>query len=139
MVDLNKLKELTYELAEEIQGNLHAGPLFGLLMSYFDTVNTYVSIIRNDKTVLYLNKAARERIEELGLDPDDYIDEVCVGLRDQCGLVNNCPLEECIETKKIVVRHNIKSPITDIRYTVVCMPLVYNGVSAVVEMWTEVQ
>ena len=138
MADLTNLKKLTHELSEEIKGNIHAGPLFGLLTSYFDTIDTYVTIIRNDKTVLYLNKAVRERIEELGLDPDDYIDGICIGSKGKCGLVNNCPLEECIETKKIVVRHDVKSPITDIRYTVVCMPLIYNGVSAVVEMWTEV-
>ena len=139
MVDLSNLKKLTNELAEEIHGNIHAGPLFGLLTEYYDTIDTYVAVIKNDKTVLYLNKAARKRMEELGLNPDDYINEVCAGLKEQCGLVNNCPLEECVKTKKIVVRHDAKSPVTDIRYTVVCMPLLYNGVSGVIEMWTEVQ
>jgi len=139
MTDLTNLKLLTQELAEEIKGNFHAGPLFGLLSSYFDTIDTNIAMVRSDKVVLFLNKTTRKRLKELNIDPDKFINSPCIPSVNNCGLSSNCPLEECVKKKKVITRIDVTSPCSDKHYTVVCLPLKYNGVSAVIEMWTEVE
>lgn len=138
MTDLTRLKELTEELAREVKNNICAGPLFKLLTQYFEEFETLVCIIRADKYVLYMNKATQDKIRSLGVNPSIYINAPCIGnLENNCPLKGNCPIDECKEQKKVVVRSNVKSPISNNIYDLVCLPLRYNGVSAVIEMWVE--
>ena len=77
MTDLTRLKALTEELALEVKNNIKAGPLFSLLTQYFDDFDTIICIMRIDKYVLYMNKAAIDRISSLGVDPQIYINAPC--------------------------------------------------------------
>jgi len=139
MTDLTKLKQLEEELRQEIEGNLKEGPLFGMLVSYFDKFGTYIAILKSDRTLIYLNKSARDRIKLCGTNPDDLINKPCMAIGGECELSENCSLKECVNTKKVVSKVNVKGFLSDKRYNLVCLPLIYNGVSAVIEMWTEVE
>ena len=139
MADLTYLKKLTKELNNEIRNNIESGPVFGMLKSYFDDFETLIVIIRvSDKKVLYMNKATCNKIISIGENPKHFINSPCIGLSmKNCPLKDACPIEECGKTKKVILRTNVKSPLSENRYHVVCLPLRYNGVSAVIEMWVD--
>ncbi len=138
MVDLSRLKQLEEELRLEVEGKLSNGPLLDILFTYFNTFDTYIVITDKKRNILFLNESIKDRISDLGHDPEKFIRAPCIGiLTGECPLKDNCPVVKCMETKKVVVKKNTKSPMSDKIYDLVCMPLKYNGVSSVVEMWTE--
>jgi len=126
------------QLALELKKTPEGGPLFHSFAKYFDTLDTCVAIVNTDKLVLFLNQSIRERFKEINQDSDKFIMAPCAGIQGNCGLIHDCPLEESIKYNKIVTRCNVKSPLSDYMYNVTCMPLKYNGVSSVIEMWVRV-
>jgi len=138
MADLDYLKKLTEELAKEVDGNLYGGPLFGLMCDYFNTINSYISIVKSDGKILFLNNALIKRMKDLGYsDIKKYIGKTCVEI-DSSKSFHLDAIKECAETAKVVVRRDIISKYSNETYDLVCLPLKYNGVLAIVEMWTKI-
>ena len=135
---IKRLDNLFDQLAKEIKENPKGGPVFSMFRKYLNTLDSCVAIVTKDKELIFINQRIRERLIELGVDPDSMIYSPCLGVQKGCGLINNCPLEQAIETNKIITRCNVDSPISDKKYHVTCMPLKHNGTSAVIEMWIEV-
>jgi len=139
MADLTKLKMLTEELEREMHGDSTNGHIFSLLMEYFDGIESFVSIIDRDGTVLYLNKYLRDRLKELGhQDANEYINKKVIEI-DPKRTIHQKTVMKCIDTKKITVQRDVKSKYSNKIYDLICMPLKYNGVSGVIEIWEEVR
>ena len=135
---IKRLDNLFDKLAKEIKDDPKGGPIFSMYRTYLNTIDTCVAIVTRDKEVVFINQHIRERLIELGIDPDAMMYSPCLGIQKGCGLINDCPVEKAIETNSIVTRCNVDSPISDKKYHVTCMPLKYNGTSAVIEIWVAV-
>ena len=139
MYDSTKLKILTDELRRELEGNLYGSPIFGMLQNYFNTIDTRIVIFDKNKKGLFINDYGLRKFEEMGFDGKKLIGMICPP--------NFCPLygeeclhDKCLKTKKIITKCNVNCPLpgSNAKHHVTCLPLKNNGVSAVIEIWTEV-
>ena len=138
MVDLTTLKQLTEEL-KKLENDVYNSPLFTMLTYYFNTINTRIIIFDNQKRGLFINKYGLDKFKEMGFDGTQLIGKKCPP--NFCPLYGDkCPNGQCIKTKKVVTRCDVDCPLPNSkeRHHVTCIPLKYNGVSGVVEIWTEV-
>lgn len=137
MTDLTKLKMLTEELAKEMSGENSNGQIFELLKQYFDGLESFVSILDKDGNVLYLNKCLSKRLRELGhQDANCYINKPVIEI-DPKKMIHQKTVMKCIKTKKVTIQKGLKSKYSEKIYDLVCMPLKYDGVSGVIEIWEE--
>ena len=131
MANLNKLKELTSELALEIESNKH-GSFWNLITYVLDSIASPTAIISRNHTLLYINKETQKRFDECSF-TKDYLNkslldsEFCKALNDGC---DECIIQKTIDTKEVYTI-DFYSTITDIRYKMICIPLIFNGVSGV--------
>jgi hypothetical protein len=132
MVDLNNLKLLTQELAEEIHRK-ESGQAFKYMGLLFDNIESYVAIIDKDCKILYLNPSAiRNYKDRVG--KDIKIGDNCITLlQDNKDFCKNCLTKTCINNRN-VLNEIIISPNTGIKYWRTCIPLAYDGVSGVIEI-----
>jgi hypothetical protein len=139
MVDLTKLEKLTNELEEDIKGIYNSGLLYDFFRKYFDSIKNNIAIIRTiDKRVLFVNKYTKNQLKNLDIQRDKWDDVPCIGHNGGCPIgLDNCPVQEVADTNKIIINFHIKGPETGNLYTLICMPLNYNSIKAVIEMWVE--
>ena len=89
--------------------------------------------------IKFINIYGLKKFKELNIDGNQFLNKKCPeGL---CSLYGQkCPFHQCKKTKKVVTRCDVDCPFPDSneRHHITCIPLKYNGVSAVIEIWTEV-
>jgi len=138
MVELNSLKRLTMELAEEIEYDEH-GKVWKFITLILDSVNSPAAIIGADHTLLYINKETIKRHAIQGFDIEDELGKTvrktrfCRPLEMDC---SKCPIMKSMETKEVYTI-DYKSDITGILYKMICIPLVFDGVSGVLAILSD--
>jgi hypothetical protein len=131
MVNLDGLKQITQELAEEIHQEQH-GKAFEFVKLLFDHIESFVVLIDNNCNFIYINPAViKYSKEKLNMD---------IKQGDGCqiwskGYFNceNCIVKTCINQRR-VLSESLTSPHTNIKYWRTCIPLAYDGVSGVIEI-----
>jgi hypothetical protein len=133
--NVNNLKRLTQELAEEVHHEEY-GDAFKYIHLLFDKVESYIVILDNDCKILYLNPSVIKNCKEkLGISVG--VGDNCLKLlKDGKELCKDCVVKTCVNQRK-VLNQIIISPNTGIKYWKTCIPLVYNGVSGVIEILEE--
>ena len=131
MANLDGLKRLTKELAEEIEYH-EEGPSFKFIKLILDSVKSPVVIISNDFKTIYLNPLAIAMGEKYGIDTSLYVHcyEAVMGINSPC---KGCPAKRALKSKQIENTEWI-SPVSGIKYMVTDIPLIYDGVSGVIEI-----
>lgn len=137
-VDLTFQRMLTEELAREV--SVDGGPYLRAIMGCLDRIETNVALIRSDKYVLFINNYAKEQIKKIGADPSEFEKSPCQFNDFACNMMGNCPMEECIKKRGVIIRHNINSPIESSNnvYDLVCIPISHNGDLFAIELWVDV-
>ena len=136
MANLDGLKRLTKELAEEIHYE-EKGRVFKLMRLIFDNIESYVTIMNSDCGILYINPSAYSSFKE-NFNIDIHEGTNCKEIinlfsQDYC---KNCIAKMCMSQKK-VLNEIFESKKTGKKYWRTCIPLAYNGVSGVIEIWEE--
>ena len=133
--NLNKLKRLTKELAEEVH-YAEEGPIFKLVTLLLDNVTTFAVIVDNDKNLIWANKASINNASTAGINIESYYGQDCSKIHLCNGECDKCPVTKAVTSKKVhttffecVVSHDI--------YDMICIPLIYDGVSGVIVMMGE--
>lgn len=141
--NLDNIRLLTANLTDNFESEIDIGGggglIFTCLTSFFDKLsNVAISIVRDDKIVLYLNKFAKQQITKSGFNPYEFIGEKCIGER----IGWECPAKDkCTKNKiwsagrRAVLFRDIKGPCSDESYTLLLLPLKFDGVRAIVELW----
>ena len=138
MANLTPLRRLTKELAEEVEYDEH-GKVWKLITFILDNVNSPAAIIDKDHILLFQNKSCKERFKKVGFDGEKYIgksirdSEFCKPIAMDC---SKCPVQLAMDTKEV---HTIdyKSFVTGITYKMICIPLVFDGVSGVLAILSD--
>lgn len=131
---INKLDDITKQLALEIKEGNSTNTL-KLLEYILDKVNTKAIIVKEDYTILYLNQALEEFFREHNLD-------ITVGMNWWERFYNSqspldwCPIKKTIESKK-VTKQVLNGELTKKKLEIICIPLLYNGVSGVIAFFWE--
>jgi len=132
MVNLELLKQLTQELAEEIKLGKN-GNTFNSICSIFDNLESYVAIVNSDCKLIYLNPSAI-RNYKIRTNMDIKIGDNCLKLlQDNKEFCLDCLSQRCKNQRK-VLSEIMTSPNTGIKYWRTCIPLIYNGTSGVIEI-----
>lgn len=111
-------------------------PFLETLFIFLDHLDTYTLLTDCSDRVIYANKSLLSYLESIDLDIDPKSSKKWWK---QLGWNNNPSnknliTQECINTKK-VIHHKVKSQIfKDLEYDVMCIPLKYNGVAAVLSI-----
>lgn len=136
MVDLNPLRRLTEELAEEVAYE-EVGPRLRLLELLLDNISSLAVIVHANHRILFINEALKKYLKTLNV-------EVNIGDKWYKAFWNlDEPPKESLLTnslrKREVVTGVISSPISNRKYQVSCIPLVYNGVSGYIFLLNELK
>ena len=134
--NLINLKSLTEELATEIY-NRDEGNAFNFCKLIFDNLRTYVAIINLDNTVQYINPSLHFLLSSLKMDVkvgDEWFSKAW-NLKTP---PKNHPAKEAFETRK-VVSDVIVSPISNTKYEVIAIPLIFNGISGSICLFNAVK
>jgi hypothetical protein len=131
MVDLDKLREITEELANEIHDE-ERGKIWDLVTLIFDNVDSPVCIFDNECNILYLNPRTIIGLGRVGQDGNEWIGK---NAKDTDGC-NNLDCDTC-KIKKVLCSRKVEtvtycSPYSDEKFNMVCIPLIYNGTSGVI-------
>ena len=129
MIELDKLKKLTKELAHDV--DVGHGNTLDLLKTVFQEVKTPISIVSKSLELVYLNPAAREltngsknaRVGKKCFNEIYGTNKACV-----C-----CPVKKVMRSRK-VEQIKFKIPGTNQKLLVTCMPLLMNGSSGAIEI-----
>jgi len=133
---LKRLEVLTEELSNSIDNPTHPHQVFRCMCNFFDTLNVCVAIVREDKTVIFLNNRLIERLKKCtNIDTSDLIFKKCSGINNKCPLQNHCD-NIWSDKSKINIFNDIKSPWSGEIFDVVILPLRVNGVCAIIEIWS---
>ena len=134
MVELNDLKRLTKELAEEIEYS-EDGPALDWIKLVLSSIKSPVAIITREYKVIYLNPEAKRIGKKYNISTEYDIE--CYKARyNNDKPCKNCPMLESIKTKQIV-NTVWKSPHSNIEYVVTNIPLVFNGVAGSIEIFNK--
>lgn len=134
---INRLRELTTELAKEIKHGDGDGEVLNFLEIIFDHIEgTYIEVVTYEYKLLYVNPWGKEQLKDL-LDLEIVEDkEYCykkMWNRDTpCPW---CPVEKAIDERRIIHLRQlaIDNPIsTNYEYCITVIPLLYNGVSGAI-------
>lgn len=131
IVDLDNLQRLTHELAEEIHKKEN-GYMFEFIKLLFNNIESFVSVLDDKCNILYINPSAIEFAKE-HINLDVKIGDNCLLWSHNIENCKNCIVKNCMYQKKVLNEIMI-SPNTGIKYWRTCIPLVYNGVSGVIEI-----
>ena len=132
MVNLSSLKRLTKQLAEEIEYDEH-GTAWKFITLILDSVNSPSAIIGADHKLLFINNETIKRHNKIGFDIENELGKsvrktrFCKPLGMDC---SKCPVQNSMKTKEVYTI-DYKSDITGILYRMICIPLVFDGVSGV--------
>ena len=132
MVNLDGLKRLTQELANEIKCE-ETGPALEFCKLILSSIKSPSVIINKDFKVVYLNDVAIKLGLKYGI--DTTLGTKCYKARYNLDKpCKDCPLVK--ETREI---QNIKwkSPHSGITYMITTIPLLYNGVSGVIKIFNK--
>lgn len=116
-------------------------PFLETLFVFLDHLDTYALLTDNKDRVIYTNKSLLKYVKSLGLNLDA---NNSLKWWKQLGWDHNPSnkkliTQECIDLR-CVVEHKIDSKIKDnLKYNVICIPLKYNGVAAVLSIITKEQ
>ena len=130
--NIQDLEVITRKLALEVHKGVH-GPTYEFCQLVLNNLQTPALIIGNNYEIVYLNDCARQFIEEklnvsIRLGKTCYkeafnLDDVCKG----------CPVKMAIDNRKVYFV-DFLSPKTSLRYSVICIPLIYDGVAGAIEI-----
>lgn len=131
---VNNLRRLTQELAEEIRYEEY-GQAFKFMRLIFDNIESYITIMDSNCKILYINPSAIKSAKDL-LNVDLHVGSNC---KDIINIINpihckDCLARACINKRKVLneIFGSIK---TGKKYWRTCIPLAYNGISGVIEIW----
>jgi len=138
MVNLSPLKRLTKQLAEEVEYDEH-GKVWKFITLILNSVNSPAAIIGADHKLLFINKETIKRHKLMNFDIEGEVGKTlrksrfCKPLGMDC---NKCPVKNAMDTKEV---HTIdyKSDITGINYKMICIPLIFDGVSGVLAILSD--
>ena len=99
----------------------------------FDNVESYIAIIDKDCNLLYLNPSAIKNYKDRTGFTIQIGDKCIKLLQNNPEFCKDCSARKSITNKK-VFNEIILSPNTGIKYWRTCIPLVYDGVSGVIEI-----
>lgn len=133
MIDLRKLRRLTHELVDEI--NEGGGPVLDLIVLILDSVDQIAVIMDKEANLIYANSYAHNFINDLGIELE-YEKNWYKQLYNLDESPTWCPVKKTLENKTVSKVH-IHSPLTDIDWEVICIPLAYNGISGVISFASE--
>jgi len=128
-IDSN-LKKLTFRLATEIKFQ-ELGPEFLMLKLILDNIRDPVFIISLNLEILFANSAAKKLIKK-SLKVSNIVGKTCYTLFNRNDVCDSSPVVESIKAKKVITKE-ITNPDGN-KWVSTCIPLVYNGVSAVIEI-----
>ena len=129
--NVNNLKRLTQELAEEIH-HKENGNMFKFMKLLFNNIESFVTIVDEDCNMLYLNPSAIKFSKEM-VNLDMKEGDNCLEWIGDKKFCEDCIVKPCMNQKKIL-NQVMTSPITHKKYWRTCIPLVYDGVSGVIEI-----
>ena len=130
----NNLKEITYRIANEIRYK-ELGPAFKFLQLILNNVRDPAFVISSKSMkILYANKAAKKIVKEK-LGKTNIVGKPCYHIFNRDKMCEDCLVFESIKEKKVMTRI-IQTPNHN-PYVCTCIPLIYNGVSAVIEILDE--
>ena len=138
MANLTPLRRLTKELAEEIEYEEH-GKAWKFITLILNSVNSPAAIIDSDHKLLFINKETIKRHKNIGFEIENEVGKsvrktrFCKPLAMDC---SKCPVQLAMDTREV---HTIdyKSDITGINYKMLCIPLVFDGVSGVLAILSD--
>jgi len=132
MVELDKLKHLTQEIANEIHEKQH-GKAFEFIKLLFDNIKSFVAVVDGNCKIIYVNPAVIKFANENSI--------VDIKLGDNCKMLfsktkfecDNCVVKSCINQRR-VLSEEVTSKYTGIKYRLTCIPLAYDGIAGVIEI-----
>jgi len=138
MTNLTPLRRLTKQLAEEIEYDEH-GRVWKFITLILESIQSPAAIIDKNHTLLYVNKETFSRFKKVGFDGKKYLgksiegSEFCKPLGMEC---DKCPVKLAMDSKEV---HTIdyKSFVTGVDYRMICIPLVFDGVSGVLAILSD--
>jgi hypothetical protein len=129
---IQELENITHKLALEVHRGVH-GPTYEFCQLVLNNLQTPALIIGNTYEIIYLNNCARKYIKEK-TDISVRLGKTCYkevfNLNDVC---NGCPVKLAIDNRKVYFVDFI-SPKTSLKYSVICIPLIYDGVAGAIEI-----
>ena len=131
MVDLEPLQQLTQELAQEVH-NKENGKTFNFIKLLFNNIESFVAVIDEKCNILYINPSAII-FAKTHLNMDVKEGDNCLLWMQTDKFCDKCVIKTCISQKKVLNEIMI-SPRTNIKYWRTCIPLVYDGVSGIIEI-----
>jgi len=138
MTDLSNLKRLTKELAEEIEKDEH-GKVWDLVTFILDNIESPATVVSRDHKLLYINKETEKRFAEIGyknlhMNKSLKDSPFCKSILGSCKI---CPIQETLETRKVHT-NTFNSHLTGKVYRMVCIPLVFDGISGVLAILSDI-
>jgi len=138
MTNLSPLRRLTRELAEEVEYDEH-GRAWKFMTLILNSVQSPAAIIGSDHKLLFVNQETIKRHTAHGFEIESEVGKTvrktrfCKPLAMDC---SKCPVQKSIDTKEV---HTIdyRSDITGILYKMICIPLVFDGVSGVLTILSD--
>lgn len=130
MVNLDGLKRLTQELAEEVKYD-EKGPLFKLVTLILNNIKSFAAILDDEKRLIWANKMSVKRANKFGIDLVNSYGKKCEKFEICSGKCKKCPIAKVIKQRKILT-NDFKAKLSGKSFTMICIPLLYNGVSGVI-------
>jgi len=125
------LKQITNALASELHTHEY-GPAFAFITFIFNKIDNCVAILDEHQKMIFVNDASVKLAKECGEDATSYIGKSCTEIKKCGGMVcESCPVKQVLTTRR-VTSTPIKSSYDKQQRTLVCIPLLYDGVSAVI-------
>ena len=131
MTNLDNLKRLTKELAEEVEYQEH-GIAFKFIKLILDSIKSPAFIITREYDTVYLNPTAIKMAKKYGISTELGVKcyNVLFHKDEPC---KECPVTRALKTRR-VENTEWKSPLTGKKYMVTDIPLLFNGVAGVIEI-----
>ena len=137
-ISIEQLKKVTSELAIEIHSESEEKKeVLKMLSCVFDMVEEIVIILNIDCETEYINPFAIEMIKNVSktnIKKGDHICKEVFGENLPCSM---CITKKAIETRKVVM-DKFTSPSSKKTYTVMAIPLLYNGTAGAAIIMKEI-
>ena len=131
MKSVEDLRLFTKELAEEVKGN-NQGPYWAFLTHLLDRLVTYSAILDKDGNILFLNKAIIKNAgKAFNTDINQFIGMHCKETQLCDKVCDKCPIKKTYKRKQVLTSE-YKCPLTGEISELVCIPLLYDGISGII-------
>lgn len=136
--NINNLKRVTQELALSVENDeMSSNNVFKFLKLIFDNLDdTPVEIVSSDHVLLYANQALKDKVRKANgfvLREGDVCYRTIWGIDEIC---NDCLLDYVVNCKRV---RSIDKMYPDGKcYRLVLVPLIYNGISGIIVMASEI-